>query len=447
MIRVRRGLDVPISGAPDQTIVSGPRVREVALLGDDYVGMRPRMHVELGERVKLGQALFSDKKTPGVQHTSPASGRVVAIHRGAKRKFESIVIALDGDDEETFESFSGVPPRDAVRRNLVASGLWTALRTRPFGRVPPPESVPHSIFVTAIDSRPLAADPVAVLEGLGGKRDELVRGLEALARLTDGPVYLCRRPGASFPGEDVERVSVREFEGPHPAGLPGTHIHFLDPVSERKTVWHVNYQDVVAIGHLFLTGRVWVERIVALGGPPVQSPALVRTRLGASTSDLLAGRLADGPVRVVSGSVLEGRTAAGVHGFLGRYHLQVSVISGVRARPFLDWLRPGFDKFSVKPVFASALVKPKRRFDFTTSSEGELGPIIPVGCYEKVVPLDLVPTALLKAIAVGDVDRARALGCLELDEEDLALCGFVCPGKNDYGPPLRSVLGTIEKEG
>ncbi len=431
-------------------MVSALGVREVALLGDDYVGMRPTMQVELGDRVKLGQALFSDKKTPGVRYTSPGSGKVVAIHRGSKRRFESIVIALGGSDEETFESFSGIPGREDVRRNLVASGLWTALRTRPFGRVPSPESVPHSIFVTAIDTRPLAADPVKVLEGLGGKRDELARGLEALSRLTDGTVYLCRRPGASIPGEAVANVSVQEFAGPHPAGLPGTHIHFLDPVNARKTVWHLNYQDVIAFGHLFLTGRLRVERVVALAGPPLESPTLVRTRVGASVEDLVAGRLHDkddGPVRLVSGSVLDGRTAEDARGFLGRYHLQISAITDVRERPFLGWLRPGLDKFSIKPVFASALARRGRRFSFTTSLESDPGPIVPIGSYEKVMPLDLLPTPLLKAIAVGDTDRAQALGALELDEEDLALCGFVCPGKNDFGSRLRKVLNLIQKEG
>ena len=452
MIRIRRGLDVPVAGVPDQSIVPGPSVREVGLVGDDFVGMKPALHVELGERVKLGQPLFSDKRTPGVRYTSPGAGKVVAIHRGAKRKLESIVIALGEHDEETFESFSAVPDRDTVRRQLVASGLWTAFRTRPFGRVPPPESVPHSIFVTVIDTRPLAADPIRVLEGLGGKRDELERGLEALTRLTGGDVHLCRRPGTPIPGEDVEGVSVHELAGPHPAGLPGTHIHFLDPVREGKTVWHLHYQDVVAIGHLFLTGRLWVERVVALGGPPLKNPTLVRTRLGAATVDLLTGRLPApedeaGAVRVVSGSVLDGRTASGGNAYLGRYHLQVSVVAEAGERERRGWPRGGLDTFSTMPVFASAFSSRRRRYAFTTGLHGGRGPIIPIGGYEKVMPLDLVPTALLKAIAIGDAARARALGCLELDEEDLALCGFVCPGKNEFGPPLRDVLDTIAREG
>ena len=452
MIRIRKGLDVPIAGAPEQRIESGPAIRTVALLGDDYVGMKPTMEVQVGDRVKLGQLLLSDKKTPGIRYTSPGSGRVTAIHRGAKRKFESIVIALEGSEEETFRSFPGVPDRDAARQNLLASGMWTALRTRPFGRVPPPDSVPHSLFVTAIDTNPLAADPAVVLEG---KSDDFARGLAVLSRLTDGPVHLCQRPGAAIPGSDQERVSIHEFAGPHPAGLPGTHIHFLDPVSEKKTVWHVGYQDVLAIGHLFRTGHLSVERVVALAGPAVARPRLLRTRIGASIDDLVSGQLEEfppgqiekSPLRVVSGSVLSGRSAVEVHGFLGRHHLQVSALSDERTRPFLGWLRFGWNRFSVQPAFLSALGGRRRRFAFTTACQGEPRAIVPLGMYEKVMPLDLLPTSLLKSISVGDTERAQALGCLELDAEDLALCSFVCPGKSDFGSSLRGVLDVIEKEG
>jgi Na+-transporting NADH:ubiquinone oxidoreductase subunit A len=452
MIRIRKGLDVPIAGAPEQRIEPGPGIHSVALLGDDYVGMKPTMEVQVGDRVALGQLLFSDKKTPGVRYTSPGSGRVTAIHRGAKRKFESIAIALEGSEQKSFRRFPGIPDRDAVRQNLVESGMWTALRARPFGRVPPPDSAPHSLFVTAIDTNPLAADPAVVLEGRG---DDFARGLEVLSRLTDGPIHLCQRPGAPIPGGDGDRIFVHEFGGPHPAGLPGTHIHFLDPVSEKKTVWHVGYQDVLAIGHLFRTGHLDVERVIALGGPAVARPRLVRTRIGASVEDLTSGQLdepASGsfekiPVRVVSGSLLSGRNAVGVCAHLGRHHLQVSALSEENSRRFLGWLGLGWRRFSIQPAFLSAFGGRGRRFALTTTSHGEPRAIVPLGGYEKVMPLDLSPTALLKSVSVGDTERAQALGCLELDEEDLALCSFVCPGKSDFGSSLRGVLDTIEKEG
>ena len=201
------------------------------------------------------------------------------------------------------------------------------------------------------------------------------------------------------------------------------------------------------MGHLFATGRLSVERVVSLAGPAVERPCLVRTRIGASTDDLVSGRLRGSATRVISGSVLDGRTASDNHAFLGRYHLQVSAISDERSRSLLGWLGLGWGKFSIKPAFASALGGSRRRFQFTTSSQGDPRAIVPIGMYEKVVPLDLLPTALLKSIVMGDTEHAQSLGCLELDEEDLALCSFVCPGKTDFGPPLRDVLERIEKEG
>jgi Na+-transporting NADH:ubiquinone oxidoreductase subunit A len=446
-IRIKKGLDLPITGQPEQTLAEGLPVKRVALLGPDYAGMQPTMAVGEGDAVKLGQLLFEDKKTPGVRYTSPGCGRVLAIHRGAKRVFQAMVIALEGDEEETFDQYSGVAPeqlsQEQVKEKLLVSGLWTALRTRPYSKVPAPESVPHSIFVNAMDTSPLAADPQVVLDGLA---PDFARGLAAVGKLTDGPLYVCQAPAARIPANGVARVEVVEFEGPHPAGLAGTHIHFLDPVGARKAVWHLHYQDVVAIGKLLATGRLWVERVVALAGPQVQRPRLVRTRLGACLSELTAGQLKEGENRVISGSVLAGRTAVEPFDFLGRYHSQVSVLAEGRQREFLGWQKPGLDKFSVKNVFASRLF-PGRKFAFTTSTEGSDRAMVPIGSYEKVMPLDIEPTYLLRALIVEDTDKAQALGCLELDEEDLGLCTFVCPGKYEYGPILRRNLEKIEREG
>ncbi len=445
MIRIRRGLDLPIKGRPEQTIESAGSIQQVALVGDDYVGMRPTMAVGEGDDVALGQLLFEDKKTPGVRFTSPGAGRVVAINRGSRRKFESIVIRLEGSAERTFATASSLSAvnRDAVRDNLVASGLWTALRTRPFGKVPVIDSTPHSIFVQAIDTQPLAADPVVVLQGA---ESDFERGLDLLTRLTDGTVWVCRRPGAAIPSGSSEQIRVEEFAGPHPAGLPGTHIHKLDPVSDKKTVWTIGYQDVAAVGRLFATGKLPVERVVALGGPPVRRPRLLRTRLGASIDDLVRGEGVSEAVRWIAGSVLDGREAAGPHAFVGRYQNQISALPVDTSRPFLGWLGPGFGSYSVKPIFASALV-PGKRFSFDTGAKGDPRAIVPIGAFEKVMPLDLLPTPLLKSLSVGDAERAQELGCLELSEDDLALCSFVDPGKGDFGADLRNVLTNIEKEG
>lgn len=446
-IRIKKGLDLPIAGEPRAPIEAAPPVRSVALIGDDYVGMRPVMAVQEGDRVRLGQALFSDRRSPGVLYTSPGAGRVAAIHRGHKRVLQAVIIELDGDDEERFEG--GKAPvasltRDQVRELLLQSGLWTALRTRPFGKVPASDAVPNSIFVTAIDTQPLAVDPKIVI---AERASDFAAGLTAVAKLTDGKTWLCTAPGGDWPASEARSVERVEFDGPHPAGLAGTHIHFLDPVGLQKSVWHVSYQDVIAIGRLFTTGRLDPERVVAIGGPGVARPRIVRTRLGASIDDLLAPDGLDPRLaRIISGSVLTGRQATGPFAFLGRYHLQVAVVPEGRERRFLGWLSPGSDTFSVTHAFSSAFL-PGKKFRMTTTLGGAPRAMVPIGAYERVMPLDIQPTFLLRSLIIGDTDQARELGCLELDEDDLGLCTYVCPSKYDYGPLLRQTLQVIEKEG
>lgn len=447
MIEIRRGLDLPITGEPEQVIVPGPTVRSVAVIGADYHGMKPTMAVQVGDKVKLGQELFSDKKNPGVIYTSPGAGTVSAINRGARRVLQSVVIDLDGDEEETFASYSkeelGNLSRDKVQENLIRSGQWVALRTRPYSKVPVPDSVPNSIFVTAIDTQPLAADPKVII---GEALEDFNNGLVLLSRLTDGKVFVCTAPDANLDIKTGGQIEVHQFGGIHPAGNAGTHIHFLDPVNANKTVWTIGYQDVIAYGRLFTTGKISVERVVALGGPQVEKPQLLRSRLGASLEELVAGRLAAGENRVVSGSVFGGRHASGPFAYLGRYHQQVSVLLEGRERPFLHYLSLGSNRFSAMPLYISKFLKGKR-YNFTTSANGGERAMVPVGSYERVMPLDILPTQLLRALIVGDTEMAQLLGCLELDEEDLALCTFVCPGKYEYGPILRDNLTRIELEG
>ncbi|MCP4754487.1 MAG: Na(+)-translocating NADH-quinone reductase subunit A [Proteobacteria bacterium] len=447
MILIKKGLNLPITGAPEQRIYDGNPVKSVAVVGGDYNGMKPTMKIAEGDHVKLGQVLFEDKKTPGVVYTSPGSGKVVAVNRGEKRVLQSVVIELEGDEEETFNSYPenelSSLKREQIVDNLVGSGLWTALRTRPYSKVPSPESTPNSIFVTAIDTNPLAANPELFLDE---QRGAFANGLKIVAKLTDGKTFLCKAKGAKIPGSELNDTVTEEFDGIHPAGLPGTHIHFLDPVSGSKTVWYLNYQDVIAIGKLFTTGKLFTERVVALAGPEVKKPRLIRTRLGANIDDLVAGEVNSKDDRVVSGSVLSGHRAKDSIAYLGRYHMQISALEEGTKREFLGWLGPGSKKFSVKNVFLSKLI-PGKKFAFTTSEEGNQRAMVPIGMYEKVMPLDIQPTFLLRSLIVEDTDKAQALGCLELDEEDLGLCTFVCPGKYNYGSILRKNLIRIEKEG
>lgn len=442
-----KGLDIPLAGAPVQAIRLVPEIRHVAVLGDDYIGLKPTLLVKEGEPVKLGQPLFMDKKNQSVVISSPGCGTILEINRGPKRKFESLVIALEGDDAILFPGLDGrdvdnIPPEE-IRTTLQDSGLWCGFRTRPYGRIPAVDASPASLFVTAIDTNPLAADPRVII---AARVEDFSLGLNLLRHFLPAPLNLCVAENFDPSGLDIEQVNLFCFSGPHPAGLPSTHIHFIDPVHAKKEVWHICYQDVIGIGHLFRTGRISAERIIALAGPGVNTPALACVRLGASVTELCHGMIFENPEhRVLSGSVLDGRPAAGVHAYLGRYHRQVSVIPEGCSRGFLNWLRPGGDRFSITSLFLSAFL-PAKKFAMNSADWGGERAIFPLGTYEKVMPLDIVATSLLKSLAVRDIEKSEALGCLELIEEDLALCSFVCPGKNDYGSMLRDILTTMEQE-
>lgn len=447
MIKIKRGLDLPMIGAPRQTIEAGAPVRSVALVGADYVGMKPTMKVQVGDRVRKGQLLFADKQCEAIHFTAPATGVVSAIHRGDKRIFQSLVIDVDlgaTDEEHSFVAVSadrlGALTREQVIHKLLVSGLWTSLRTRPYSKIPHPDTQPSALFVNAMDTNPLAVDPLVVIN----EQTEAFRnGVQILAHLAP-QVFVAKAAGANLP--KLDKVIVEEFAGPHPAGLVGTHIHFLRPVSAKHTVWHLNYQDVIAIGKLFTTGKLCTDRVIALAGPQVNTPRLIKTVMGASLADLTQQQLKAGDNRIVSGSVLSGRQSTPVEAHLGRYHLMVTVLQEGRERELLGYLRPGTDKHSVLGVFVSALQKSKR-FAFSTTTNGSPRAMVPVGAYEQVMPLDILPTHLLRYLIVGDTEMAQQMGVLELDEEDLGLCTYVCPGKYEYGPILRDVLTRIEKEG
>lgn len=436
---------MPIVGKPEQVIYPGTEMSSVAVMGYDYIGLRPTMAVKEGDAVRLGQLLFADRDNDRAQITAPASGVVRAIHRGERRVLQAVVLDLDGDAAETFDTWSESEldklRSDQIADNLVRSGLWAALRTRPYSKIPRAAAEPHSLFVTAIDTNPLCADPAVVIAAAAG---DFANGLRVLRQLVSCPIHLCTAADAQIQAQPG--IDRHEFAGPHPAGLVGTHIHFIDPVSAHKTVWHIGYQDVIAIGQLFSSGRLPVERVVALGGPGVQAPRLVRTRLGADLAQLVQGSLLPGALRLVSGSVLEGHTARGELGYLGRYHQQVTALGEGAERHLLRYLVPGADAHSTLPVFLSRL-NPRKLLAMNCNTNGSERAMVPLGNYEKVMPLDILPTQLLRALIVGDTEAAQRLGCLELDEEDLALCSYACVGKYEYGPILRSNLARIEKEG
>lgn len=446
-IKIRKGLDIPIKGEPEKAISDGPAIKTVAAVATDVSGIRPRMAVQVGDRVRLGQVLYHDKRNPEVPFTAPGAGEIIAVNRGARRALQSVVIRLEGDDAESFDSWkaSELDTLDGqkVRANLIASGLWTTLRTRPFSRIPAPGATPDAIFVTAIDTNPLAIDPAFFIEQ---DPEAFDNGLKVLSRIAECPIYLCTAPDSGISCPHPEQFHHVEFAGPHPAGLVGTHIHFLAPVSKNRTVWHIGYQHVIAFGRFFTTGRLPTERMITLCGPMALKPRVLRTRIGASTVDLLKGETAPGNLRVISGSALGGHRAAGPLAYLSRYQTQLTLLEEDRSREFLAWMMPGGGRYSLTRAFAGSVLH-RGKFPLTTTQNGSPRAMVSTGAFESIMPLDILATPLLKALLVEDTDRAQELGCLELAEEDLALCSFVCNGKHDYGAYLRMNLNEIEVNG
>lgn len=449
MIKIKKGLDLPISGGAGSEIVKTDSVTKVALLGSDYPGLRPTMLVDVGDSVKKGQPLFEDKKNPGVVYTAPLGGKVAEINRGERRCFVSLVIQVDetsgavGFDKYDAKNLLSVD-RQAVVDELVKSGLWTAFRTRPFAKVPAVTSQPKHIFVTAMDTNPLAPDVKAIINS---RADDFSCGLNVISRLTEGTVYVCKGD-YSLPQGTASNIKEEVFVGPHPAGLAGTHMHKLVGASLDRVLWNIGYQDVIAIGKLFTTGELDSTRYVAIGGPGVISPRLVQTVAGACVSELTDGNIkTSAKQRVISGSVIYGRKAEGVLDYMGRYFTQISIIPEGDEKEFLGWMLPGFKKFSVSNTFIGPFFNKKKDFVFNTGVNGGARAIIPFGCFDRILPMDIIPSLLLRAIAITDTDEAQALGCLELDEEDLALCTYVDPCKSDFGPMLRRCLNKIEQEG
>lgn len=410
-IMLRHGLTVPLPGPPEQAVEDVPAPARVALLGADMPGIRPELLVAEGERVAAGQPLARDRRRPGIVFTAPVAGHVEEIALGARRRLASLVIAAEGD-----ESRDAAPPelldRDAATALLLHAGLWPALSTRPFGRIPDPGAVPAAIFVTAVDTRPHAPDPRVVL---AGAEEAFARGVTLLGLLTDGPVHLCQAPGPPLAPPEG-RTRVVEVAGPHPAGLPGTHVRALAEVAPATPVWQIGYQDVAAIGTLLMTGAPVRHRVVALSGPGIRVPRLVRVPLGADLHELARREMTPGDKTILSGSVLGGRESR----WLRRGDLQVTVLDRRPAAGRRHWLLAALDR-AARPA-----------------------PLIPTAALDAALAADFAAVPLLRAISIGDAGTAEKLGVLALLEEDMALPTYAAGSGVDFAPLLRRVLDGIE---
>jgi Na+-transporting NADH:ubiquinone oxidoreductase subunit A len=444
-IKLHKGLDLQIPGEPRQSIDRAREPKSVALLGHDHPRSRCDLRVSVGDRVRLGQPLFVDHQHPEICFTSPASGIVTTAQRNIGRQPISVVIEQSDqrvDDPATLFPECGFDEtmlldRAEVTRRILEAGEWPSLRARPHGDIAKPGSIPDAIFIRVMDTNPLAPRPTVVLED---RIDDFRIGVAAVARLTDGPVFVCcdpeTNPSLADLENDLDRVRVVTFEGPHPAGLVGTHMHHLFPIRDGREVWYTAYQESLAIGHLFRTGRIDCERVIALAGPLVRHPRLLRTRLGANTEELIQDELLPGECRIISGSLLSGRLAATAESYLGRYHDQISVVPEGREEP----RRSG----RLRRLSGGRTGSPSHRGStWTTAMHGRPRAMLPLHVFEDVVPLRIPITLLLRSLAAGDFEAARAFGALDLEEEDLALCSYLCPSKLEYGDLLRSALDEL----
>ena len=437
MIKISKGLDLPISGKPDISITDEPKISSVSLLANDFVGMKPTMLVKENDEVKVGEKLFEDKKNPGIFFTAPAGGLIKSINRGDKRKFLSIEIEISQNEE--FIDFNMGSSQDEIKNTLINSGLWNVFRTRPFNRTPNISSSPEALFINCCDTNPLSVDPYEIINI---EKDCFDQGLEIIKQLFDCDIHLTYQNN-NF-DNTLSGINYHQFTGPHPAGLVGTHISKIHPVNLNSKVWTANFQDIISIGYLKKNKKIKTTKIISLGGPAVFEPSLIKVRHGSNLDDITAGKIEDNS-RVISGSVLHGHESEGVMKYLGYYDSQVSVIPDEVNEIFLNWLMPGSSLHSKLNVFISSFIKPKK-YIFNTSIGGGNRAIVPISSYEEVVPMDILVTQLLKSLVVSDIEMAIDLGMLELVPEDLSLCSYVCPSKYDYSSILMDNLNKLYLE-
>lgn len=443
VIKLRKGLNIKLKGSADKVLEKLPIPAVVALKPTDFKGLTPKLSVKADTEVKAGEALFYDKYHPEIVFTAPVGGKIISINRGERRKILEVVI-------ETNESIGSIEFKKAdpsslteeeVKKNLLKSGLWPFIKRRPYGVIPSPNEKPESIFISTFDSAPLAPDYNYVLEG---QIETFQTGVNALSKLTEGKIQLGVNKDSAF--SVVKNVEIKTFEGPHPAGNVGIQIANTSPLNKGNIVWTINVQDVLFIGRLFETGKVDFTKTVALTGSEVESPKYYKTILGAPVNSLTEGKLitANYNQRIISGNVLTG-TKVKSQCFLGYYDSHISVIPEGDDYELMGWATLGFNKFSATKTFLSSLF-PKKEYVLNANLHGGDRAFVVSGQYEKLVPIDILPVHLLKAILVNDIDKMEQLGIYEVVEEDLALCEYACTSKIEVQKILRTGINTMIKE-
>ena len=475
-ITIRKGLDLPISGTAEKRLTDARSITTYAMKPTDFVGLTPRLLVEEGDRVDVGDALFCDKSDERIRFTSAVSGQVKAIVRGEKRKLLEVVVEADFKSSSSARSDSESSPipmdADAIKAAMLQCGLWTLLRQRPFGTVANPDDKPKAIFVSAFSSAPLAPDYDFIMRG---REEALKKGLEALAKLTNGKVHVCFRPNQPL-ASTIKQLNNQQFnihfiKGSHPAGNIGTQIAHIDPINKGEIIWTMNLQDVAVLGELVATGIYKPERLVAVSGPTIKNPHYYRVRFGACLVEIAKAQLLNNEYpkmdtsaatkenRVISGNILSG-TQIAADGFLSAYDDLVSILPEGDYYDFMGWVMPGLRKFSFSRTFLSGFM-PKSTFKplgielprfenlwkFDTNTHGDLRPLVFTGNFERVFPFDIYPTQLIKACIIGDIELMENLGIYEVEPEDFALCEFIDTSKTDIQQIIREALEKLRKEG
>lgn len=445
---IRKGHNIQIAGTPVKEVVKGRAPSSVAILPTDFRGIKPKLLVKEGDAVKIGSPLFHCKSNPSITWPSPGGGTVKSIHYGPRRVIDKIEIKLsDSEEFESFPSFrfneiSGLK-RSEILDILKNGSLFPLIRQRPFNKVADPNTTPRDIFISGWNTAPLAVDLDLALRR---RLSPFQAGINALQKLTDGDVHLSYNENTvSDTLLEVQDVNKHLLRGPHPAGNVGIQIHHIAPLGLNDLVWTVNAQDVVRIGNLLLTGKLDTTLFTTVGGPSVSSPTHIKTRMGVQISTLTEERLAEGKHRIISGDVLTGKTAD-ENGYLGFYDSTISVLPEGGEREFMGMLRPGSSKtrYSLTNAFLGFA---KEKFNFTTLNNGSERYMVPINAWEDVLPMDILPNALYRAILAQDIEEMEQLGIMECDEEDFALCSFACPSKIDVGGAIRDGLDLMEKEG
>lgn len=444
-IRIKKGVSIKLTGSADRVYANIPSSEYYVIKPSDFIGLKPKLTVKVGDKVQAGSSLFFDKENPDVIIASPVSGEISEISRGEKRKILSVVVKADA--EISYKEFSKAKAKDVTRAQIIeqmlASGLWPFVRQRPFAVIANPADMPKAVFISAFDSAPLTCDSDFVLHGM---EEEFQAGLDIVAKLTDGKTHLNLdgNSNSSSVFTSAKGVQINNVSGPHPAGNVGVQIHHIDPINKGEVVWYMYPQDVVAIGRLFSQGKYDATRLIALAGSQVVKPRYYRTMQGASITALTEANIKPGESRYISGNVLTGNKIA-ADGNLGFYHNEISVISEGKEQEFLGWLLPGLSKFSLSRTFFSWM-NPKKEYPISANMNGEERAYVVTGQYESVLPMDVHPQHLIKSIMIGDIELMENLGIYEVAEEDLALCEFSCTSKIPVQEILREGLDLVKKE-